>query len=330
MSDCCNLSGMHFDLCSNVLRAVNVGTIVLDKNLKIVVWNQWMERYSLISENEALGKSLIELFPELKTGRLTNAIQSALVNRLPSLLSQTLNKSPLALYATPKDAEERQRMQQAIQVIPITAHGAPFNCLVQVTDVSLAVNRETILKQQAQELRSKSYADGLTGIPNRRRFDEHALEVVRLAKRNNTPLSLIMIDIDFFKQYNDRYGHLTGDQCLIDVAAALSSVPKRPLDLVARWGGEEFIVLLPDTPEIGAKIVANHMLAAVSDLQVDHELSLVSQHVTVSLGVATYVSVKQAASLEEIIQTADLALYEAKKFGRNRIACHTVEPCIPV
>ena len=266
MKDCCANSEVHYDLCSGVLHAVNIGAIVVDQKMTIVVWNQWMERYSFITEAEALGKPLTEMFPDLQTGRLTNAIKSALVNRLPSLLSQTLNKSPLPLFSTQKDSKEDQRMQQAIQVIPISAPNSPVHCLIQITDVSLAVNRESILRQQAVELRSKTYADGLTGIPNRRRFDEHAEEVLRLAKRNSSPLSLIMIDIDFFKQYNDRYGHLTGDQCLVDIAQAIWKIPKRPLDLVARWGGEEFIVILSDTSLEGAQKIAEDMLAAVNKL----------------------------------------------------------------
>lgn len=313
------------DLGSSVLHAVNVGVIVLDANLKIVVWNQWMERYSFVTEAEALGRTLAELFPELQSGRLPAAIQGALNNRLPSLLSQTLNKSPLPLYVSQKEAEARNRMQQAIQVIPIVAPGLPIHCLVQVNDVSLAVNRESILKQQARELHSKTYIDGLTGIPNRRRFDEHAEEVLRLAKRNGTPLSLIMVDIDFFKQYNDRYGHLTGDQCLSDIAQALEKIPKRPLDLVARWGGEEFIVLLHDTAQAGAIKIAEEMLAAVSQLAVPHAFSLTADHVSISLGVATCPSVQRVSHLNDIIRVADLALYEAKKAGRMRVHSRVID-----
>jgi len=314
-----------FNLCNRVLHAVNVGTVVLDDNCNIVIWNQWMERNSSILAQDAMGKKLIDLFPELNTDRLQNAIQSALTSRLPSLLSQTLNKSPFPLFATPKDARDGQRMQQAIQVIPITAHNAPCHCLIQVTDVSMAVNRETILRQQAVELRSKTYADGLTGIPNRRHFDEHAENVLRLAKRNCTPLSLIMIDIDFFKHFNDRYGHLTGDQCLIDIAQAIWKIPGRPLDLVARWGGEEFIALLPDTPLEGAKKIAEDMLAAVNKLGISHSMSLTADHVSISLGVATCVSAKRANHLNDIVRVADMALYEAKKSGRMRVACRTID-----
>ncbi|RJX33052.1 MAG: sensor domain-containing diguanylate cyclase [Oxalobacter sp.] len=319
-----------FDLYRSVLRAVNIGTMVLDAELKIVVWNEWMENYSFIPEAEAIGKSLAELFPELQAGRLTNAIQSALTNRLPSLLSQTLNKSPLPLYLTQKDFQERQRMQQAIQVIPILPPGLAVHCLVQISDVSLAVNRESILRQQAVELRSKTYTDGLTGIPNRRRFNEHATEVLRHAKRNNTALSLLMIDIDFFKQFNDRYGHLTGDQCLSEVANAIAKVPQRPLDMVARWGGEEFIALLPETPEHGAQKVAANMLEAVAQLRIDHALSLTCEHVSISLGIASYPSLKNISDLDQIIKTADLALYEAKKSGRNQFRCYTIEQDVPV
>jgi diguanylate cyclase (GGDEF)-like protein len=325
VTDCCAHPEGHFDLCSSVLRAVNLGTIVLDADMRIVVWNQWIERTSFVPESEALGKPLAELFPELQTGRLTNAIQSAISHRLPSLLSQTLNKSPLPLYASLKDAEDRRRMQQAIQVIPINAPDAPVHCLIQITDVSLAVNRESILRQQTVELRSKTYVDGLTGIPNRRRFDEHAEEALRLAKRNNSPLSLIMIDIDFFKQYNDRYGHLTGDQCLLEIAQAIWKIPKRPLDMVARWGGEEFIALLPNTPLDGAKKIAEDMLAAVNQLGIPHSLSLTAEHVSISLGVATCLSARRTNHLNDIVRVADMALYEAKKAGRMRVACRTLD-----
>lgn len=314
-----------FNLCDRVLNAVNVGTIVLDDNCNIVIWNHWMERNSSILAQDAMGKKLIDLFPELQTGRLQSAIQSALTSRFPSVLSQTLNKSPFPLFITPKDARDGQRMQQAIQVIPITAHNAPCHCLIQVTDVSMAVNRETVLRQQAIELRSKTYTNGLTGIPNRRRFDEHAEEVLRLAKRNCSPLSVVMIDIDFFKQFNDRYGHLTGDQCLIDVAQAISKIPVRPLDMVARWGGEEFIALLPDTALDGAKKIAEDMLAAVNKLGIAHSLSLTAEHVSISLGVATCLSAKRVNHLSDIVRVADMALYEAKNSGRMRVACRTID-----
>lgn len=311
-----------FDLSPNVLKVVNIGVVVLDDDKKVVIWNRWMERYSNVTTVDALGKPLTELFPELESGRLHGAVHNALVNRLPALLSQTLNKSPFPLFATPKEAREGLRMQQAIQVLPITAPGMPTHCLIQVTDVSLAVNREGILRQQAIELRSKMHSDGLTGIPNRRRFDEHAEESYRQATRNGTPISLIMIDIDFFKQYNDHYGHLQGDQCLVEIASALSRTTKRPFDLVARYGGEEFVALLPDTPMKGAMKVAENMRAAIEQLGIEHAQSSLFGRATISLGVATHYPTRDCGNLTDLISLADNALYQAKRSGRNRFACH--------
>ncbi|MBS1170542.1 MAG: diguanylate cyclase [Burkholderiaceae bacterium] len=315
-----------FDLSRNVLKAVNIGVAVLDDQQTFTIWNQWMERHSSVLAKDAIGKRLTVLFPELENSRLHGAVQNALESRLPALLSQTLNKAPFPLFVTPKDAREGHRMQQAIQVIPITAPGMPTHCLIQITDVSLAVNREAILRQQAIELRSKMHSDGLTGIPNRRRFDEHAEESYRLAARNGQPISLIMIDIDFFKQYNDHYGHLQGDQCLIEVATALSRAIKRPMDLVARYGGEEFVVVLPDTDGEGAMKIATDMRSNIEQLGIEHAQSAVSNHATISIGIATHTPTRDAGKLHDLISQADEALYEAKHSGRNRFVCHADLP----
>ena len=314
-----------FDLSRNVLKAVNIGVVVLDDQQTIAIWNQWMQRFSSVPAPNAIGKRLTELFPELENGRLHGAVQNALESKLPALLSQTLNKAPFPLFVTPKDAREDHRMQQAIQVIPITAPGMPTHCLIQVTDVSLAVNREGILRQQAIELRSKMHSDGLTGIPNRRRFDEHAEDSYRLSIRNGSPISLIMIDIDFFKQYNDHYGHLQGDQCLIEVANALKAAINRPLDLVARFGGEEFVVVLPDTDSNGARQVARTMRTSIEQLGIPHAKSQVSANTTISIGVATHYPSREKGSLIELISLADAALYDAKRSGRNRFSSHADE-----
>jgi len=306
----------------NALKAVNAGVVVLDQQQKIVFWNEWMERYSFIPEEIALEKTLSELCPDLQSVRLQNAIRNALTNRLPSVLSQTLNKSPFPLFATHQDANESNRMQQAIQVLPIPVAPSSSYCMIQVTDVSAAVNRESILRQQAVELRSKAHVDGLTGIANRRRFDEHGEEIFRHAKRTGSTISLIMIDIDFFKNFNDHYGHQKGDLCLIEVANALMQETRRPFDLVARYGGEEFVVVLPDTDAAGATYIANNMRTCVEQLGIEHAKSENSSTVTISLGVATYFPIQQGLNFSEFINQADKALYQAKRAGRNRITFH--------
>jgi diguanylate cyclase (GGDEF)-like protein len=160
--------------------------------------------------------------------------------------------------------------------------------------------------------------DGLTGIANRRRFDEAMNWEFRRAVRENTPLSLIMIDVDFFKNFNDTYGHQQGDICLRQVAGALRQVLQRAGDMVARYGGEEFAAILPSTKTKGAVVVAEAMRLSVESLQVKHGSSSVSLWVTISLGTVT-TTPDRHSSCADLINAADKALYEAKREGRNRV-----------
>jgi two-component system chemotaxis family response regulator WspR len=162
--------------------------------------------------------------------------------------------------------------------------------------------------------------DGLTGIANRRRFDESLISEWRRARRDHTCIGLILIDVDFFKRYNDHYGHLAGDDCLRKVATALASTTKRPADLVARYGGEEFVALLPQTDRDGIATVAESLRAAVEALAVPHAKSEAKDTVTISLGAA--LALPQQGETDDaaqaLIARADQALYAAKHGGRNR------------
>lgn len=171
------------------------------------------------------------------------------------------------------------------------------------------------------ELRSLSYLDGLTGIANRRHFQKILDYEWRHGIRTNTFLSLIMCDIDYFKTYNDLYGHQAGDECLKTVAGALSEAVERPRDLVARYGGEEFVVLLPETDAEGADKVAGAIRGNISSLCLPHEKSATDCEIlTVSMGVATIIPGQDGDRVGEIISKADEALYKAKKAGRNEIS----------
>jgi diguanylate cyclase (GGDEF)-like protein len=195
--------------------------------------------------------------------------------------------------------------------------------LKQEMDCRKAREQELLrVKQQLEEankvLQCLSCLDGLTGISNRRSFDESLEQEWRRSVRNQLPLSLVLIDIDFFKAYNDTYGHQMGDECLKRVANVLSNTVNRPGDLIARYGGEEFVVVLPDTDEEGAIVIGEKLRAWVEGLGIEHTKSLVSKYVTISLGIATTIP-RQDSSPAVLIAAADQALYQAKQGGRNRV-----------
>lgn len=168
-----------------------------------------------------------------------------------------------------------------------------------------------------KELERLAHYDQLTGLANRRNFDETLECQFKLAKRNKHPLSLIICDIDFFKIYNDNYGHQKGDECLAQVAKVIGDIPYRPTDRACRYGGEEFTVILPDTNLQGGLIIAEKLRLAVFDENIRHEGSKIGSCVTLSLGLATYNG--QFHTPEEILKAADDALYRAKDQGRNRL-----------
>ncbi len=184
--------------------------------------------------------------------------------------------------------------------------------------VKARVRTHLTLKRQSDLLRSLSLTDGLTGVANRRNFDATLQGEWRRCARAEHPLSLILIDVDFFKRYNDFYGHQAGDVCLQSIALALQSIFKRSHDLVARYGGEEFICILPDTPLEGAEQKARQLEKAVRDLCIPHEKSEVADVITISLGVATTNPVK-GENPEDLIGCADNQLYLAKRSGRAQM-----------
>ncbi len=175
------------------------------------------------------------------------------------------------------------------------------------------------LEKSNAELQRLSSLDGLTGIANRRQFDETLKREWLRAQRSAAPLSLVLIDIDFFKLYNDNYGHQRGDECLQRVAHALGGAVNRPTDLVARYGGEEFVAVLPETDAVGAESLAERFRAAVQKLDIRHSASTTAESITISAGIATYMPPSDM-SLEQFIEIADRALYQAKERGRNQTA----------
>jgi diguanylate cyclase (GGDEF)-like protein len=178
------------------------------------------------------------------------------------------------------------------------------------------------LEHKNQELEKLVNIDGLTNIPNRRFFDYYLEKEWKLSIRRKRRLSLIMADIDFFKLYNDYYGHLKGDDCLKKVANVFSKALTRPADLPARYGGEEFAIILPETDEHGATSVAKGIFKTLEKENIPHKNSKISNSVTCSMGIITLLPTAQD-TIENFIEKADLALYQAKNGGRNRIEMYS-------
>lgn len=188
--------------------------------------------------------------------------------------------------------------------------------MIEIRDVSGTAERERRLLDHAESLRARSYVDGLTGIANRRYFDVALDRELRRAQRSDGQLSLLLMDIDSFKAYNDHFGHQQGDSCLATVAQAIAAMLKRPADVAARYGGEEFAAILPDTSEEQARSVANALREHVAALALPHAPGAARSHLTLSIGVASF-DKERLGDAAALIEVADKALYAAKRAGRD-------------
>lgn len=191
----------------------------------------------------------------------------------------------------------------------------PFSPVV----VKARVNTHAELKRHRDYLEEISYLDGLTGISNRRKFNEYLNYTCSFAIIESVPVSVIMVDIDNFKSFNDRYGHQEGDSCITLIAQALSEEITNKTDLVARYGGEEYALILPNKTREAATEIAERLRMNVLKLNIPHELSSVSDRVTISLGVASQIP-DETSCCSDLIKKADEALYRSKQNGRNQVS----------
>ena len=191
-------------------------------------------------------------------------------------------------------------------------------------DISKFKQIEVALQKANDELQRLAALDDLTQIANRRRFEDRLAQEWRRGQRDTSNLSVIICDIDYFKNYNDTYGHLKGDEALYAVAQTISAALKRPMDLVARFGGEEFAMILPNTDIVGAERVAMEVKSAIESLSIEHKTSEINPNITLSFGVASLVPTPDL-SAKLLIEAADRALYRAKSKGRDQILCISAE-----
>ena len=282
-----------------------------------------VDAHSLYHYKQADGNSYppehCPILETIKTGKQNYSLEETFWRKDGSMLPVLVSAAPMEpgsrgfpTVVAFRDITDQKESELALK-----------NAFEEITEAHL---QASLANQQLEtlnnELERLSLLDPLTKVANRRRFNEYLDHVWRSAVRSNTPLSLIMIDVDEFKAYNDNYGHLAGDECLISVATALARTIHRPDDLIARYGGEEFVVVLPDTDTGGAKELAEKLRIAVEELDIVHSTKT-GNRVTISLGIATAKPGLQNSS-GMLIASADAGLYEAKRRGRNRTEQGTV------
>jgi two-component system cell cycle response regulator len=294
-----------------VFNAVADATLIISTDRKILRTNRaFLSMIGCKSPSEVIGRSCFDL------------------------LQSSWCRSPQCPIA--RVGKRRQRMEQDVRRIGPEGVEAPYlltvmplyglsdemiGIVLQWKDISERKRYERALEKANARLKAQATVDGLTGIANRRTFDERLDFEWRRLRRERQPLSLIMADIDFFKRYNDRYGHLLGDECLKTVADRFQAELKRPADLAARYGGEEFAAILPNTPLDKARHVAECIRSAVEDLKLPHADSSASPWVTLSVGVATTIPLPDADGDQRwLIDAADAQLYASKNAGRNQVS----------
>ncbi|MFA6972535.1 MAG: diguanylate cyclase [Gallionella sp.] len=279
-----------------------------------------------VSTAEKIGPTVILLditMPGIDGLTVCQSIRTNLSTRDIPVVMLSSNDDPITKAASFEAGANDYivKLPAAVELIArLRYHSASYIVKLQRDDAYRALRASQIqLVELNMQLLKQANIDGLTGIVNRRHFDERFGEEWLRALRNRHPLTLIMFDIDAFSKYNDKFGHIEGDECLKRVARCAQEIISRPTDTLARYGGEEFIVLLPETDASGAIIIAEKLRINVESLHLSNPDSSVSQFITISVGVTTFVPAVNSTQ-GDCLRLADEALYRAKDAGRNRIS----------
>jgi len=330
-----------------VVDRLEVGIFAVDAEMRIVLWNHFMAMHSGRRAEEVVGRKLFECFAELPAKWLEKKIRNVFLLKNYAFTSWEQRPYLFRFNHNRPITGGVDAMQQNCTFLPVRNADDVVEqvciTLFDTTDTAIyqlrltraideldkekeAQQRLIVQLEEAQvTLERLATRDGLTGLANRRFFDETLNTEWRRAMRESTPLSLLMLDVDFFKRYNDAYGHQKGDACLQFVACAMMGEMLRASDLAARYGGEEFVVILPTTTLQGATVVGERVRAAVARLGMPHSASDVAEYVSASIGVATVVPTPRSTPAQ-LIAAADAALYRAKREGRNRVVA-TLADC---
>lgn len=295
-----------------------VPTFVIDPKRRVVIWNRACERLTGVAAAEVIGTSKHwQAFYKTKRPCLADLVALDRPEQLPEFYPEYAARGHNGLgfsaenwCVMPKLGNE---LYLAIDAGPI--HDEAGN-LIAVVETLRDLTDQKRAEMALKELATK---DGLTGLSNRRAFDQMLITEWARAQRTQKPMALLFVDVDHFKLFNDRHGHQTGDECLRAVAGVVSRHAVRPLDLASRYGGEEFALILPEMDCDTACAVAEDIRTAVMGLQIAHGADGAGDHVTLSVGVASHIPGEADGGPDRLLGAADEALYAAKRLGRNRV-----------
>lgn len=301
----------------NLMRHLVVPTFVLDAHCKVIIWNKACERLTGVKADEVVGSSRHRLaFYGTDRPTLADLIAQERFADAEGLYADydLTSNNEHGFHAENWCVMPRVRTRQYLHIDA----GPIFDSDGKLLAVIETLRDMTVQKEAQDELQRLASRDSLTGLANRRAFDEHIGQEWTRGRQGKHQVSVLMLDVDHFKQFNDTYGHPQGDACLKSVASVLAGAAARSGDLVSRYGGEEFVLVLPGATEEGAMVVAERIRVAVAGLRIPNAASAHDGMLTVSIGVAT--GDPSHVAQEELIQRADEALYVAKHGGRNRVA----------
>ncbi len=297
---------MNLHELTQIFDTVNIGLVVLDRDIKITYWNRWMAMHSGLPSEQILGEPLFDFFPHLNTNSFNKNCKTVLSFGNFAFFSQKLHSFLFPFKPDSSFGYRFDLMQQSCTMGPIRSTDNTISGLFMI------IQDVTELATYEQKLVEMNTKDMLTGIYNRRFLDSRLKEECDRHHRYARALSLMMIDIDFFKKVNDTYGHQCGDHILKAVAEKASSIIRKT-DVLARYGGEEFCCLLPETDAVAAEAVAENLRMQIEEMVSSFEGNQVA--VTISLGIS---EINGDDTPESLLKRADEALYEAKHTGRNR------------
>ncbi len=299
-----------------ILSQLNSGVIVVDDEYRLHYLNNFIERHAGVQLAQVIGQSLFKVFADLPEAWLKRKFMSVVDLNTPAFSSweqrQYIFKMPHLRPVT----SSSQFMAQNCTMLPLqTAEGKALICIL-VEDATDAFVYQQQLSKTLLDLEQANRQDGLTKVSNRRHWESQLKLELQRAQRYQHPLSLILFDLDKFKELNDRYGHLGGDFVLVELASLIDSL-LRDSDLLGRYGGEEFGIILPDTPLAGAKEVAERICKAVADYPMLFNQQTI--RTSLSMGVVEFLPTEHHIH-DDLIRCADMALYQAKRNGRNQVS----------